>query len=218
MHAPRDGRGAALSSTAAPRDLDRSNPGVNGMTQEFSCHGTPSMISCSQVAFPEHEVSRPSCLFALGIAVTAQLSSAQSTDFRTSRIVAERQARMFDLQTAYWVLFDVANGKSSDYAAAAVAAGSMTGLMDQFLALLDPGTTKGEAPVSRARPEVWTDTDGLRSAAGAFTDRATTFAEAASSADPDRVAAEFGLLTAACTSCHGLRPSSDGPYRFPSRD
>ena len=64
------------------------------------------------------------CLTA--IFILAQPLAAQSTEYRLAQIVTERKPLMFDLQTAYWVLFDLDKGKTTDFNAAAGAADGST--------------------------------------------------------------------------------------------
>lgn len=141
-------------------------------------------------------------------------ASAQSTEYELTQIVNERRPLMFDLQTAYWVLLDVQNGKSTDFESAANAARSMSDIMEQFIPLMQPGTARGEAPGSEARPEVWSEADAFEAAAEGFRAQAISFSEVAALGDIDKYKKEFGAFTAACTSCHGLWPSSGGRFRY----
>jgi cytochrome c556 len=152
------------------------------------------------------------CLTA--ILVLTQPLAAQSTEYQLAQIVTERKPFMFDLQTAYWVLFDLNKGKTTDYGAAAEAADSMIGIMDSFTALLLPGTAHGEAPGTRAKPEIWSDTEAFDAAVQNFKTAVAALSKAASTGDPAVYRNEFEAFTAACTGCHGLRPSSGGPFRF----
>ena len=152
------------------------------------------------------------CLAA--ILLLTQPLAAQSTEYQLAQIVTERKPFMFDLQTAYWVLFDLNKGKATDFDAGAEAADSMIGIMDRFTALLLPGTARGEAPGTRAKPEIWTDAEAFDAAVRNFKDSARTLSKAASAGDPEAFRSGFEAFTAACTGCHGLRPSSGGPFRF----
>jgi cytochrome c556 len=138
----------------------------------------------------------------------------QQSDYERAQIVTTRQQRMSDLQTAYWILLKVKDGKSDDYAGAADAARSMPAMIDVFLSLLVPGTARGEAAGSRAKPEIWTEADGVANAAQTFKDEAQALAAAADAGDPGAYAVAFERFTEACTGCHGFRPSSGGQFRF----
>ena len=138
----------------------------------------------------------------------------QSTEYELAQVVNKRDGLMFDLQDRYWVLFNIRNGKSEDFPAAATAAGEMPAILDQFLGLMVQGSERGKAPGSRAKPEVWSDPEGFAAAAGALREAALTVAEVAKGGSGDDFAPAFDVLSAACTGCHGLRPSSGGPFRF----
>jgi cytochrome c556 len=125
---------------------------------------------------------------------------------------------MLDLQSAYWVLLGVHNGKSSDFAGAAGAARSMSDIMERFRSLMQPGTARGEAPGSRARPEVWSEADAFEAAANDFQAMAVSFSDVAARGNKDEYDKEFEALTVACTSCHGLRPSSGGRFRYATNE
>lgn len=92
---------------------------------------------------------------------------------------------MFDLQTNYWTLLAVRNGESDDFAGAAAAARHMAEVIGDFVPLMVPGTARGEAPGSRAKPEVWSDADTLAATAAAFRESAGALAEAARVKTPE---------------------------------
>lgn len=150
-------------------------------------------------------------LFTIIIALDAR---AQSTEYELAQLVNERRQLMFDLQGAYWVLLDVRNGKSSDFEAAAAAARNMGAIIEQFSALMHPGTARGEAPGTRAKQEVWSESDEFAAAVAAFREQVTHFAETAARRNLDEYKAEFETFTTACTSCHGFRPTSGGRFRY----
>ncbi|WP_165354849.1 cytochrome c [Tropicimonas sp. IMCC6043] len=148
------------------------------------------------------------------LATAPQHGYPQSSEYERAQIVVARNLLMHDLQTAYFNLFKVKNKKSDDYQSAADTARSMPDIMDEFLLLLPPETAKGEAPGSRVKPEVWTDASAFATAAELLKAQALALAEIADSGDSEAYSVAFGLLTEACTGCHGLRPSSGGAFRF----
>jgi len=155
--------------------------------------------------------------FALGsfaILLAIQQAAAQSTEYQLAQIVSERQALMFDLQSAYWVLLKVHDGKSSDFAGAADAARNMSDTMERFRPLMQPGTARGESPGSRARPEAWSEADAFEAVVNNFQTKAVSLSEVAARGNKDEYAMEFEAFSVACTSCHGLRPSSGGRFRY----
>jgi cytochrome c556 len=143
-----------------------------------------------------------------------QSASSQSTEYELGQIVVSRQQMMFDLQTAYWKLLEIKNGKSNDYEAAAEAALLMAETMSQFVLQMKPGTVRGEAPGSRAKPEVWTQFPAFTAAADAFHTKAAAVAVAAATGSLEDYVAAFDEFSEACTACHGLRPSSGGLFRL----
>lgn len=120
----------------------------------------------------------------------------------------------FNFQTDYWVLLAVQRGENTNYDEAAAAARRMEEAMSQFVPLLKPGTARGEAPGSRAKPDVWSRADDFSAAVDRFTATTTALAAASSTGDQATYAAAFDDLHEACTACHGFRPSSGGPFRF----
>lgn len=139
----------------------------------------------------------------------------QSSEYERMQIALERKAQMFALQDEiYWFLMDVSAGKSDDYAGAAVAAALVPEKLDTFVSLLVPGTARGEAPGSRAKPEVWKQPEEFALALEGLKARAADLAVAASTGDAVAYGTAFDAFAEACTACHGLRPSSGGPYRF----
>ena len=82
------------------------------------------------------------------------------------------------------------------------------------MALLVPGTARGEAPGARAKPEIWERPEAFVAAVDGLKARAADLADAARTGDQVAYGTAFDAFAEACTACHGLRPSSGGPYRF----
>jgi len=160
---------------------------------------------------PRNAVGSALAIFLLLLTVEA---GAQSKDYELAQLVNERSRYMFDLQRAYWVLLDVRNGKSSDFDAAATTARKMGDIIERFSSLMRRGTARGEAPGSRAKPKIWSASEEFSAAVASFRDQAIHFAEVAERENLDEYTAEFEAFTSACTTCHGLRPSSGGRFRF----
>jgi cytochrome c556 len=150
-------------------------------------------------------------LFPVFLAANAE---AQSREYKLAQLVNERRQLMFDLERAYWVLLDVRNGKSSDFDDAATAAKKMGNIIVQFSSLMRPDTARGEAPGSRAKPEVWSESEEFGVAVAAFQEHAIQFAQVATRQNLEEYMAEFEAFTSACTTCHGFRPSSGGRFRY----
>jgi cytochrome c556 len=131
------------------------------------------------------------------------------------KIVTDRQAVMFDIQSAYWPLLKVKNGESTDLAAAAAASQSIEDAINRFAPLLVPGTAKGEVPGSRATPEVWTEPADFAAALNALQVTAAALSDAASLGDIELFKARFDAFASACVSCHEFKPSGGGRFRAP---
>jgi cytochrome c556 len=139
----------------------------------------------------------------------------QSTEYERMQIALDRKAQMFALQDdIYWALMDVKTGKSDDFAGAAVMAAAVPEKLEIFVSLLVPGTARGEAPGARAKPEIWEEPEAFAALVDELKARAADLAAAASTGDSAAYGTAFDAFAEACTACHGLRPSSGGPYRF----
>lgn len=160
-------------------------------------------------------VSAPT--FAVGalLSLIPQTASSQSTEYKLAQIVVARDDIMFDLQSAYWTLLAVKNRESEDFQGAAEAARHMAELMAEFAPLMEAGTARGQAPGSRAKPEVWSEATAFATAADDFRLQAVALADVAGTGNLAAYVDAFEAFTAACTACHGLRPSSGGPFRYP---
>lgn len=148
------------------------------------------------------------------LTMTPQESISQTSEYELGQIVVTRQPLMFDLQTAYWTLLKVRNGESDDYQAAGDAARRMSAIMADFVLLMKPGSARGQAPGSRAKPEVWTEPEAFAAVANDFRSQADALAEVAESGNPEAYADTFETFVAACTACHEFRPSSGGRFRY----
>jgi cytochrome c556 len=138
-----------------------------------------------------------------------------SAQYDLVKVVTDRKGVMLDIQSAYWPLLEVKNGKSTDLAAAAAASQSIEDALGRFSALLLPGTAKGELPGSRANPEVWTEPADFAAASNALQAAAAALSDAASSGDIELFKARFDTFASACVGCHELKPSGGGRFRAP---
>lgn len=138
----------------------------------------------------------------------------QSTELQLAQLVSERKGKMYDLQTHYLNILGQLNADAPDLMLVGAAASEMPELIDSFVPLMEEGTEKGVAPGSRARPELWDDFEVFEIAADALKEAALSMEEVAATGDVAAFKDEFDTLTAACTTCHGVRPSSGGLFRF----
>ena len=130
-------------------------------------------------------------------------------------LVTQRQALMFEIQTAYWPLFELNAGKRTDFEVVAESAGQISSALDRFQAMFPPGTARGETVGTRARPEIWSAPDDFNGAVKALKDALVELEAVASDGDIDGYKTKFTEVTTACVACHDFRPSSGGRFRFP---
>lgn len=151
----------------------------------------------------------------LGVSCCAATAGfTQSTEFQLAQLVVERKTYMHELQSRYLTLLSIAQEPDPDLNEASGFAREMPALLDGFAALLHPGTEKGVAPGSRAKLEIWENPDGFAAALDQFSEAALAIADAADFGDAAAYKARFDDLTVACSGCHGIKPSSGGPFRF----
>ena len=152
-----------------------------------------------------------SFVFALGI---LPIAAAQSTDdYELVKLVGDRQGLMFDMQTAYLSLLSVKQGSNSDLASAADNARTISEKMGMFVELLLPDTAAGQVSNSRAKPEIWTEPEEFAAAVDALVSATTLLSKTALGGDIAAFNEQFDVVATACGGCHGLRPSSEGPFR-----
>jgi len=151
-------------------------------------------------------------VFAIGFAVQTAGATAQSP---LVKLVSDRQALMFDMQTAYWPLFELNNGRRTDLEVVRESAQQIAAALDQFQAMFPPGTARGETPGSRATPEIWSAPDKFDGAIAALRDSLVKLETVASGGNIDAFKAQFAEVTTACIACHDFRPSGGGKFRFP---
>jgi cytochrome c556 len=131
------------------------------------------------------------------------------------KVIIDRQGFMFDIQSEYWPLLAVKNGKSTDLTAAEAASQTIDDALGRFSALLLPGTAVGEVPGSRANPEVWTEPADFAAALTTLQGAAAALTDAASSGDIELFKARFDAFATACVGCHDFKPSGGGRFRAP---
>lgn len=136
------------------------------------------------------------------------------SEYDLVKIVSERKRYMFEMQQAFWPLFNIKNDKSTDLAAAPEAARTIEDGFTGFLALLPEGTAGGEVPGSRARPEIWTDPTRFNAAVAGLQSAIPRLVEVAASGDIDDFKVEFEAFNNACFACHDFKPSGGGAFRF----
>ncbi len=145
--------------------------------------------------------------FALKIAAGGALSALVATAVLADSHAAGNpavEARHHQMQMVGYhtgVLGAVAKGEM-DYDAAMVSAAAknlVSLAMMERATLWIEGTEQGAAPDSRAKAEVWSDSDGFAQAFQALADAATVLVDAP---DAAAVGAGMGDLGGACKACH----------------
>lgn len=152
----------------------------------------------------------------VGVGVIMLTASATSAQYELVQFVAQRNALMKKMLSAYWPLLKIKNGESSDLASAAKSARTIAKEAGKIGPLFPAGTAKGEVPQTRAKPDIWKRPAEFRSAINALKEAATTLQAAAEAGDMAAFKSQFEAFTAACTGCHVFRPSGGGKFRFQS--
>jgi cytochrome c556 len=152
-----------------------------------------------------------SIVFGLGILPIAAAQSAN--EYELVKLVENRKALMYDMQTAYLSLLSVKQGNNTDLASAADNARTISEKMGMFDEFLLPDTAAGQVSNSRARPEIWTEPEEFAAAVEALISATTLLSETALEGDIAAFNDQFDVVAAACGGCHGLLPSSGGPFR-----
>ncbi len=148
------------------------------------------------------------------LAMPPQAAISQTAEYKLGQIVVARDQIMHDLQSSYWTLLKVKNQESEDFQSAGDTARHMAEIMAEFVPLMEVGTAQGQAPGSRAKPEVWSEAEAFAAAANDFRSQAIALADVAETGNLEAYVDAFETFTAACTACHGLRPSSGGQFRY----
>ena len=149
----------------------------------------------------------------VGLCVLTINSYAQS-EYELVQIVTQRNVLMHKMLDSYWPLIAVKNGKSTDLDEARNAATEIATAMRESVTLFLEGTAKGEVPVSRSKPEVWTNTSDFYAASDELIAAAESLVDASETGDADAFVKLFPAFEAACIQCHGFKPSSGGKFRF----
>ena len=136
------------------------------------------------------------------------------SEYDLVQLVSERKRYMFEMQNAFWSLFDIKNDKSTDLSALPDAAKTIDEKFTRFLALLPEGTAGGEVPGSRAKPEIWTEPSRFNAAIEGLRLATLRLVDVASSGNIDDFKVEFEAFHNACFACHDFKPSGGGTFRF----
>jgi cytochrome c556 len=148
------------------------------------------------------------------VAFLAIDANAQS-EHELAQIVLQRNLTMKAMLKAYFPLLAVKNGKSTDLATASESIEKIKEGMTKALTLFPEGTARGEAPGSRARPEVWSEGEEFRGAADKLVATLEKLASTADSGDIDEFRAQLSSVETACLGCHEFKPSGGGKFRYP---
>lgn len=147
----------------------------------------------------------------VGFALQTAETNAQNS---LVELVSDRQALMFEMQAAYWPLFELNNGKRTDLEVVSESAQQIAAALDQLPAMFPSGTARGETPGSRATPEIWSAPDEFAAAIAALKDALAKLETVAAGGNIDAFKAQFAEVTTACIACHSFRPSGGGKFRF----
>jgi cytochrome c556 len=137
------------------------------------------------------------------------------TEYELAQTVQKRNLAMKGMLKSYFPLLAIKNGKSADLEKAAQSAESVKAGLVSALSLFPEGTAKGEAPGSRARPEIWSKPDEFAAAADQLVEVLDQLIVSANSGDVEAFKTQFAFVESACIGCHEFKPSGGGRFRFP---
>ncbi len=96
----------------------------------------------------------------------------------------------------------VVKGKVARPADLAGHAQAIAAVSDHLTGLFPAGTGPDAVPTTEALPAVWTDPDGFKAKAAAFSEKAKAFAAIAAKGDLEASKAAFFAVGKACGDCH----------------
>ena len=131
-------------------------------------------------------------------------------------MVTERQDLMKGMGKSFGPLVAILRDESTDLVAAAAAAQTMNDNMTTAATLFPAGTAKSDVVGSRAKPEIWTQTDEFAAAATSLIEASSALVVAANSGDVETFKAAFPAVGQACGGCHEGKRGAGGKFRFPS--
>lgn len=130
-------------------------------------------------------------------------------------IVKERQQLMKTMGKSFGPIIPVIKGESDDLDAAEAAAQTMHESIKKLARLFPVGTAVDEVEGSRAKPEVWTQSDDFANAINDLIQATADFSDAFNTGDKEAIGAAFKPVGPACGSCH-LGPADEGgKFRAP---
>ena len=139
-------------------------------------------------------------------------SSAQDNP---TEIVKERQQLMKSMGKSFGPIIPVIKGESDDLDAAEAAAKSMHDSIMKVAELFPAGTAVNEVEGSRAKPEVWTQSDDFTKAVDDLIKATADFSDAFSTGDKEAIGTAFKPLGRACGACHRGPADEGGKFRTP---
>lgn len=154
-------------------------------------------------------------VFALTAGTVLLAGNETSAQSDLTQSYTQRRQLMFDMQAALWPMFEIKNGESTNFTAAAGGARELSEALSKAVTLFPAGSAKGEIPFTRAASEIWSDAAGFEAASEALLMASASVQKAADAKDIDSFNLEFDALIEACTGCHDLKPSGGGKYRHP---
>jgi cytochrome c556 len=114
--------------------------------------------------------------------------------------VKYRKAAFTVMATSFGRIGAMASGKAPFDAAAAQYNAEIATMMSKLpFTAFGPGTDIGE---TRAKPNVWTDTDKFKAAAATMQEEMAKLNAAAKTGNLDQIKAAFGPVGKACKACH----------------
>ncbi|GIL03295.1 MAG: hypothetical protein BroJett030_31940 [Alphaproteobacteria bacterium] len=131
--------------------------------------------------------------------------------------VEKRQQLMKEMSRSFGPIIAVLKGESDDLDAAGTAAMTMSESMREAMTLFIEGTTAGEVTGSRAKSEIWSNSEEFKAAGDELINASAELAEAAKFGDVDQFKVAFQPLAAACGGCHEGPSRDGGKFRTPAQ-
>ena len=112
-------------------------------------------------------------------------------------------------------IIPVLKGESTDLEAATVAAREMHDAVVKAAEMFPAGTARGEVDGSRAKPEIWSQTEEFSSASQTLIEATAGLVSAGETGDIEAFRAAFQPMGPACGGCHLGKSAEGGKFRFP---
>ena len=130
-------------------------------------------------------------------------------------MVEQRQQLMKTMGKSFGPIIPVIKGESTDLEAATLAAREMHDAVVRAAEMFPAGTARGEVDGSRAKPEIWSQSEEFTNASNTLMEVTAGLVTAGESGDIEAFRAAFQPMGPACGGCHRGKADEGGKFRFP---